>query len=260
MNILWLSLALIAADVPAGTPVERAERDYRDGLSLRADGAAARERFQQSAQEYDLAWVEGDFSPNLARRRAQAWLLAGDLGRATLGYRQGLRRFPGDPGLQTGLNHSRTSVRIPPVAEMADALKPMASPRSQEVFRPEMIFAMVVGLNLAGWCRLLMGLPRRRYGVMVQGIALMAVSWLALSAWSTAKESQRRIWEEPVAVVTKASIARTGNNAEFPATFPQPIPAGVEGIPLEERGGWIKIRFRSDFVGWLPIEDVSVER
>jgi hypothetical protein len=73
-----------------------------------------------------------------------------------------------------------------------------------------------------------------------------------LWGWHVVRERQTRQWAENVAVVVEPAYLHTGNNAEFPRQFNQPLPVGVETTPLDERGGWIHVRLPGGTVGWLP--------
>ena len=101
---LWLlaaglSIAATSDSEPAkeSSPqlsIALADAAYRAGLEARTDAERARQQFAHAARMYDRIWTSGVHNAALARNRAQAHLLAGDLGRAIAAYRSGFRPSP----------------------------------------------------------------------------------------------------------------------------------------------------------------------
>jgi hypothetical protein len=54
------------------------------------------------------------------------------------------------------------------------------------------------------------------------------------------------------AVVMQAAVLRTADSIGAPAALTTPVPAGVEVVVGEARGGWVRIKLASGASGWLP--------
>ncbi len=243
-----LFFTLVLGSFPTPRDVEAA---YHRGLDARDDAAVARRHFREAASAFDEQWQE-EKSPALAQHRGQAWHLAGDIGRSIAAYRDGLRLFPDDDGLLTRLEFTRGQVILPRDGELADASRPIPPPRPPVAVSPQAIFAVVLLFNLAGGIALARWRLTRSPGTLAAGLMCFLGSWASAWAWHEANKQAARHWAEPVVVVTAPAVMRAGNNAEFPARFPQPIPAGVEVTPLDERGGWVRVRLPGGQMGWLP--------
>ncbi|WP_020471670.1 SH3 domain-containing protein [Zavarzinella formosa] len=254
MNILFLVTVLGSSTL---TAVEQAEDAYRRGLETRDRATVARGHFREAAIQYDLAWEDTNRSPGLARHRAQAWFLAGDTGRSILAYRDGLKLFPEDQALLSGLRFTREQVILPPMADLADACRPMPPPVSQQAIPPMAFFLVFVAMSIAGGGLLLQWLSRRRIESLFAGLIFSTLAWGGVWTWHSTQEQHADHWAKPVAVLTEPAFLRTGNNAEFPKRFDQPIPAGVETTPLEERGGWLYVRLPGGQPGWLPLTAIA---
>ncbi len=251
MTALFLTLVLGSSPTPRG-----ADAAYQRGLDARDDATVARRHFREAAAAFDEQWQE-EKSPALARRRGQAWYLAGDIGRSVAAYRDGLRLFPGDDGLLTRLEFTRGQVILPREGELAEASRPIPPRGAPVAVSPPVIFAVVLLFNLAGGIALARWRLTRSPATLVGGLMCFLGSWAAAWAWHEAGEQAARHWAEPVVVVTAPAVMRAGNNAEFPARFPQPIPAGVEVTPLDDRGGWVRVRLPGGQMGWLPGEAMT---
>lgn len=247
MTALFLALTL------AMTPEEfDGASAYQQGLNLRADAIAARPHFRRAAVQFDSQWDEpAQRSPGLASRRGQAWHRAGDIGRSIAAYRDGLRLYPADDGLLTRLEFTRGQVALPRDGELAEACKPQAPPARLPVPPVAVFFGLIV-FNIAGGVWLARWRLTRSWTTLVIGAVCVLGSWASAWGWHETNERAAGHWAEPTAVVAEPVMLRTGNNAEYPARFSQPIPAGVEVTPLGERGGWLRVRLPGGQVGWLP--------
>jgi len=227
---------------------------YHQGLILRADAVAARPHFRRAAVQFDAQWDEpASRSPGLARRRGQAWHLAGDVGRGIAAYRDGLRLYPADEGLLTRLEFTRGQVALPRDGELAEACRPLPPPAMLPV-PPVAVFSGLIVVNLVGGIWLARWRLTHSRGALATGAVCFLGSWASAWGWHESTERAARHWAEPTAVVAEPATLRTGNNAEYPAMFSQPIPAGVEVTPLGERGGWLRVRLPGGRAGWLPAE------
>ena len=72
----------------------RAEAEFGEGVRLRQAADKARPHFRAAAGYFEDLRRRGASNPLLYRDLGNAYLLAGDLPRAVLAYRLGLRRSP----------------------------------------------------------------------------------------------------------------------------------------------------------------------
>src|SRR5262249_53455448 len=98
--LLSVSLAATAAGdatVAGADLLDRAEAAFRAGVSARQNSGETRRCFREAASHYETLRQRGADNADLEGNLGNAYLLAGDLARAILAYRRGLRLNPGDP-------------------------------------------------------------------------------------------------------------------------------------------------------------------
>jgi hypothetical protein len=256
LGVLFAVGSLSPADrarADAGTG--EAEAAYRAGLAERADSAEARPHFVRAAELYEAAWDRGPRKPALARNMAQSRYLAGDLGRCIADYRRGLRQFPHDPDLRTGLAFARGKVEYPLVGDLADAARPRDPPSLLDRLPTSItrLGAVAVGLWAIGWFVL------ARAWVTARGVSAVAGAGVVLAAmliggWLLWEDGRRRAhWAERAAVVlAQGTNLWTGNSTEYPKRIDGRLPGGVEVRVLGERGGWLQVELADGAVGWAP--------
>jgi hypothetical protein len=235
-----------------------ADAAYRAGLEARADADCAREQFARAARMYDRIWASGLHHAVVTRNRAQAHLLAGDLGRAVAVYRSGLRLAPHDRSLRDGLTYARGRVAYPLESNLAR----LARPRDQWSllsWAPVHVYALGAGLvYLAGWLALARAWMKRRSGWWIAGGLLIVVAvglFLAVDMEQLALLDTHSD-DRPAVTIGAETPFRTGNSAEYPPRLEAPLPAGVEVHLLAERGGWAQIQLAGGPIGWVPRADV----
>src|SRR6516165_4265113 len=112
---IGLVLTLFAAlfsDESSSDPqlLAEAEAAFQLGVERRFEPAEARGNFLRAAELYEQLRQRGASSPALLRNLGNAYLLAGDVPKAILAYRRGLRVAPSDRRLQEGLSWARSQV------------------------------------------------------------------------------------------------------------------------------------------------------
>lgn len=260
-------IPLVLATALAGTSssngadlLSEADSAYRAGLEARADAAKARPHFLRAAESYEAIWDASSRTPAIARSMAQSRYFAGDLGRSIRDYRRGLRAFPHDPDLRTGLAFARDQVAYPHIGELAAIARP-ADPTSplDRVRIPLVRLAWVaVALSAIGWFVLARAWFTARGGLALFGGALvLAATALGAGLWWE-DSRQRARWAEPAAVVVSSGAdLRTGNSEEYPKRLDERLPAGVEMKILGERGGWLHVELAGGAVGWVRRDRVA---
>jgi hypothetical protein len=238
--------------------LERAERAFFQGARACERPEEARPFFQTAADAYAELRQRGHQNAVLLRNEGNASLLAGDLPRAILAYRRGLRLAPGDRFLRANLAAAREQVVLAEDRKLG---------RPPEETRPPWL--PWVG---PGW-RLLLGL-----GFYCLTCFALARWWLAGSGWlgigaasglitillalSVARDELAREQEtvHPLAVVARDGVVlRKGNGLAYPARYEQKLNRGVEGRVLFARGAWIQIELAGGELGWVPANAVLVD-
>src|SRR5262245_16382207 len=255
--VTWgLLLAVILGQTPSvreGPPISHAWQAWHDAMEcFRTPGRAdeAGPYFQEAALKFAEHLRDEVGDPRLYRWLGYSYHAAGDLPRAILAYRRGLRLNPGDRKLEAALAHGRLQVEYPPS-------------RAAELMQPE-------GEYWPGWLEL------HRLGFVA--FAAYTVACLAVTRW---RMTSRRLWfwvavtaavialvpavgsgvewlrwqrdaASPVVVLVRSEMLRTGNGAEYPPRLDVPLPRGAEVRRLFERAGWYQVQLAGGPVGWLP--------
>lgn len=255
MIALLLTSVLLASPVASANELlAAADAAYREGLDARDDAARARPYFVRAAEGYESAWEVGTQTPAVARNRAQARLLAGELGACIRDYRRGLRAFPHDPDLWAGLAFARARVQYPLAGDLAEVTRPREA--GSLFHRLPLSFVQMawvaVGVAGVGWLTLARAWVSARGGQALVGGAMVLTAAVG-GGWLWWEDGRRRAhWAEPTAVVAAPTDVRTGNSEEYPKRLDARLPAGVELKVLRERGGWLQVELSGGLVGWVP--------
>lgn len=260
--IRLIAAALMLAGVARGSSpqevLERAARVFEQGLSAK-DPGQARDHFRDSAAMLEgLAAEQGIRNAALEGNIANAYLLAGDVGRAVLHYRRAERLDPRAPGVRAGLGEARKAVDA--------AIRPSPATRTKSflyTLRSAVPSAVILGgfgagytaswlaiaLLVTGWrgprriarALLVSGVPvaTAGAGVLVLGIVL------------------DRAASDAVVLTPTMAMKGPGTGIYLPA-FEKPLPPGVEITVLEQRGEWQRIRLGDGREAW--VSGVATER
>lgn len=271
-----LVVALMAAVARGGglSPSEAAEHlaqaaaAYDAGVAkLATDRAGAAAQFKEAAALYRLLVESGTgASGPMYLNLGNAYLLAGDRGRAVLAYRRGERLMPFDSDLTAALSAAREKIG-------ADAPPPPAAPAWQGAVDaaralPErtrwLLFAGAFG---AAWLLAL----ARLLGVLGDGwsarfarwammsFAILATIWLASVI---GPEIGERAHRRGVVVAANAATRTGPSDAVHGPGSPALLPGGSEFV-LEERigdetEGWSRVRLGTGAAVWVRSREVEM--
>lgn len=215
--------------------------------------------FREAAMTYDAILDRGVVNARLLLNAGNAWLLAGDTGRAVLAYRRAERLKPVDATVQKSLAHARSQVGL--------ALAPSAGYRLSSAlmaWRGWIPRSWVLGLALGAYGLLWVMAASRftpwkrcsRPGVAWSLGAVAALGTLMLWADRRASTGDR----DGVIVAPAGADARNGpSDGVYDSSFDQPLAPGVEVKIIEERLGWVRVVLidgRETWVGARAIEKV----
>lgn len=244
MAAFYLSLALLLpGEATEAELLREAEQAFAEGLERRDEEDGGVRSFRRSAVALASLRKRGLEGAALFANEGNAWLLAGDVPRAIVAYRLGLREYPEDEGLRVGLANAREEVKYP---GDAGSRRPPDEPIAYRV-SPRLRFVGMVlcwslaCLAVAGW-RLVGGPAWLVAGVLAGGLAaFLAVGLL------------RDQGANPSFVVVRRDevLLRQGNGDLFPVWSETPLSRGTEAEVLFERDGWFQVRLFSGEVGWV---------
>lgn len=249
-------IVVLPGVVPAQSDLlGRAESAFAEGIRRREAGDRGAASFREAAACFEQLWQEGSRNPALARNRGNAWLLAGDLPRAILAYRQGLRLRPGDRLLRDSLAHAREQVVF---VEGSTAGRPvdLVGPAWLAGLETGWVFLLAGLAHLAGCVCLTRHVVTRRGGYLLGGMGFLAVG-LALG-WLVVRKADGP--PRPLVVVSRDDVRlRKGDGEAFPSWLNAPLERGVEGVLLHQRGPWLQIELASGEIGWVHRTEVVGE-
>jgi tetratricopeptide (TPR) repeat protein len=254
MSVLVL-IALISAAPGDADLARRAAEAFERGLARRQKGEKSRALFAEAIADYEELRRRGARNALLERNLGNAHLLAGDLPRAILAYRRGLRLAPADRVLRRNLAHARARVLHlagSGLGRPPDDLRPawlLSAPRS--------LFALAVAAYACLWaCLTRWYMVRRARWLVLAALALVVAAGPALLLVIEAHLESRR----PVVVIAANGVLlRKGHGRSFPPRFDTPLARGVEASLLFQRDGWLQIELSGGEVGWVHADDAVVE-
>jgi len=225
-----------------------------------ADGIEARKSaYRRAAGLYDRALATGHRNGGLEYNVANAWFLAGDMGRAILHYRRALQLRPGDPQFEANLATARSrredQIEAGSGRAVLETLFFWHGALSLPTKRGVGIAAYVLAFGLLGLLSLRPQLRSLRT-VQISAFALLVIaSALIVSAWVEAAHDADR---QDAVLVADVMPLRKGDGFGYPPRFENPLHAGAEILVLEERGDWVRVALPDGKDGWLPI--TAIER
>jgi len=246
---ILLSISFVAA-------AEGGSRERTFIQALEAfDHAKSPEEFRRAAEMFESLLQDGFRNGAVYYNLGNAWMKAGEHGRAIAAYRKAQPFRPRDPYLEANLSQALSAApgRLP------------ESPRPwwRQIFFWRELLSIpekFMAASAVGMVALLFGLAALKWrgaGTPLKRAALAFVFLtflLGLDAgltWSEATDHRR-------AVVVKETQARKGNSADYQAAFDQPLKDGAEFSILERRGDWIFGHFEGAGDAWVP-RDAVVE-
>jgi hypothetical protein len=215
---------------------------------LRTDPSRARELFGDAARRLQHLADQGVVNGRLQYNLGNAYLQAGDVGRAILSYRRAEQLLPGDPRLQSNLRYARGLVRN----------------RVEESGRRALVGALFSWhdrVPLRGRCAVFAGAYLAFWGVLTVATfrrlplqrplaVVLAVSWVASGA-SVAIDLAAPAGASAGVILADGVVVRKGNGEGYEPMFEEPLGQGTEFELLEERGGWLHVELADGNRGWV---------
>ncbi len=218
--------------------------------------AANTDDFARAARLSEQIGSAGFVSSAVLYNQGNAWMRAGETGRAIAAYRQAQRYRPRDPYLEANLRNALTvsgsSADVLPETGIAGFVffwQNWISYREKFVVTTVLLAATLLLLLLAQLTR--RRLVLRRCGIVA---SLTTVIFAASAAW----DWQRFDGTVHGVVASESAIARKGNAESYDTAFKDPLGRGAEFVVEEQRPGWIRARVGDAGSGWLNERNVIV--
>ncbi len=214
------------------------------------DQAKSADDFLRAAGLYQSILDRGVVSGAVLYNQGNAYMQAGQRGRAIAAYRQTQRYRPRDPYLQANLEFALgagnpTGGRRPVIEYVLFWQDWLSYP---EKFRLTAALAVVTfAVGVAALFR------HRR---LLARIAIVGVALTLLFSFSAGYDWYR--FEKTVhgVIVQTEVIARKGNGTTYEPAFTEPLSEGAEFRLVERRGAWSLIRLPGGEEGWVEDEAI----
>lgn len=233
----------------------KAEAEFDLGVAAREKNERSSRHFLAAALAYEELRQRGVRSADLERSAGNAYLLGGDLPRAILAYRRGLRLAPDDRRLRDNIAEAREHA---PPPEGSTLGRPPDERPTWLPHVPRSLFAVAVAgyvvfcLALARWFMLWRSLA---LSVALGGL-LVAIAATALLVVTLRAESSRPV----VVIATNGVQLRKGDGWGFQPRYETPVNKGAEARLLyRSESGWLQVELAGGEIGWVAQSEAVVE-
>jgi hypothetical protein len=254
IGVAGLVLALSAT--PSTTDQDlanQAEAALHAGMEARQSPATAGPLFREAAESYESLRQRGWENGALYRNQGAAYFLAGELPRAILAFRRGLRLAPADAILQADLEHARTQVAYPEGTAFG---RPQPTASVGIWISPTVFAALLIVIFLVytiGWLGVARWRMVRRPGPLRLAVGAFSAVVLLAGLLTLQTVAIRDEMQHPLVVIADDGVLlRRGNGLSYPPRYETPLNRGVEARLLSRRRDWLQIELGSGEVGWIP--------
>ena len=229
-----------------------AQQSFDMALLQNGDSGQSGEEFLRAAVLYQEILDAGFVSGAVLFNQGNAFMGAGQRGRAIACYRQAKRYRPRDPLLDLAL---RTAL------DTDDARRDRAL--------VDYVLFWQDWISYGGKFRLAGGMAAVAFLVALGALFAGRRRWVAYCGWaalaltllmaaSAAYDWYRFDGVEHGVVVVEQAVARKGNADSFEPAFTQPLAEGTEFVVVERRGDWFFLGLPGAKEGWVKRDEVVV--
>jgi tetratricopeptide (TPR) repeat protein len=253
MKVFVICVNLCSSVVSSGAWAEEKgarERTFVRGLEI-FDKAKTPEEYRQAALLWESLLADGYQNGAVYYNIGNAYMKAGEFGRAIAAYRKARLYRPRDPYLEANLNQA--------LALAPGRLPDLPLPWWKHVLfwsgwlsYPEKFQALAIAFGAAFVLAVAGLLLRKRRAYWACGAALTVALFLSVDAalaWLDATQSRR-------AVVVAETVARKGMGETYEPAFDRPLKDGAEFTVIGRSGQWVLGHFEGIGDGWLRVESV----
>jgi len=220
------------------------------------DPAEVKQAFASAARKYQTLVDSGVDRGKLFFNLANAYLQAGQIGRAVANYERARVRLPGDRAIAANLQYARSLLP-------RDGKSPAPTSIWQAIatWNATISRAARWTIGATGWTLVWMALTGRLYtarfpvrSTAAAGLILLLLAGASIGcAWSQTDRGER-------AIVVTQTVLRQGNGPAFDAEYDAPLREGDALQVLDRRGEWLHVRTCHGRVGWIPAASVELMR
>jgi hypothetical protein len=207
--------------------------------------------FNEAAKAFESLAAESVKNPHLYYNTGNAYLKAGDLGRAVLWYERAKALIPNDPDLAFNLDYAMDQIKdktesSPDILEVLlfwDRLFPARTLQITTVLFSFVFFA---------WASVRVVQNRKIFSGTG---TVLCVTFILVTMMATVLYYQKAF--SPSAVIVQEEVAVRAGTTDA-ATLLFSLHAGTKVRVEDQREGYLKIRFSKDRVGWVKTVDAAV--
>ncbi len=215
------------------------------------DDATTPEDFLHVAAQYQELLDTGFVSGAVLFNQGNAYVRAGQRGRAVACYRRAQRYLPRDPYLDANLRYA-----------LAGSQTSRRSVLDYVIFWQDWISypGKFFATGLAAAITFILGLLAllAKFGQLWKRFAWLTLLATLVLAASAAYDWYRYTQVRHGVIVRDEAVARKGDSESYEPAFTQPLSETTEVTVLETRGGWHRVQVAADQVGWVEANDVLV--
>jgi len=214
------------------------------------DTAKTPDDYLKVAGMYQNLLDHGTMSGAVLYNQGNAYMKAGQRGRAIAAYRQAEQFLPTDPYLEANLSYALGD----------NAQKPHRRPIIEYLmFWQRWIsygdkFRITGSLSVFTFVLAIVALFFQRR--LFTRLAICTAILTALFALSAGYDWYQYDYIEHGVVVKEQTVARKGNSESYEPAFTEPISEGVEFDVVARRGDWVLIRLPGNQEGWVKQDSV----
>ncbi len=247
VRILVGLLGVLVAGAASAAPPPGAAEGYLQGNKLYQSGD-----FAGAAKAYEGVLAQGVTAPELEYNLGNAYLKAGDVGRAILHYRRALKLEPTFESALANIKYARSLTQDVKPEDPGEGrwswisrLRLGPSVAAFLLLAVVTAFAAVAALRLTSW--------RGRAGATVLQAVLGGVAVLLVAAlifeWSQIEGAREGV------VVAQDIDVRSGPGDRYTVSFR--LHPGTEVEILRQTAGWREVRVSDRLQGWMPDDAVA---
>jgi len=216
--------------------------------------ATSPSEFARVARQYDQI-VGKDFAAGaVLYNQGNAWMRAGETGRAIASYRQAERYRPRDPYLAANLQNALASTGRSGAPSSGSRVAGYVFFWQKWLSYPVKFISTTFLLALTLIISVLYQVTSHQ--TLLLRVSVVLGMFCAVSAASSAWDWHRVDRTTHGVVTMDQSVARKGNSESYEASFTEPLPEGTEFVVLEERDNWLHVEVGDSGTGWLRDRDI----
>ena len=218
--------------------------------------ASSPKEFEQVAGRYQQLINDGLQSGAVFYNQGNAWMRAGQHGRAIACYRQAQRFRPNDPYLSANLQNALNTVGLnTAVSDNSGILGYLFFWQNWFSYAAKFTVTTVLLALLLG-CLLLAQFTHYRTTFLRCG--LTAGFLFILMAASTARDWRQFEPLKHGVITADEVVARKGNSDSYEPAFTESLPEGTEFIVIDQRADWLQVQLQDALSAWIPLRSATV--